>query len=264
MTAPGLFGPFRAGEWVSSPYGYFDDCLRWPAPSRWVHPVPPHAAYPNVPTLVLDGELDSLTSPEGARATADAFPNSTFVETANTTHVSALVDFDACASVLVRRFVRHRDARDTACASRYHANRLVDRFVRRAAGTGWDGPRVRTARVAAATTADVLARWWSMYGNQGVGLQGGRFIVHGGWFGAPHPVVRWQLHRVRWVKDISVSGTMTWHRRSGLVLARVTVTGSGTAPAHLRLRWNDQARHARASATGTIRGHQVRFHFPAA
>ncbi len=260
---PGLFGPFRAGEWVSSPYGYFDDCLRWPAPSRWVHPVPPHASYPNVPTLVLDGDLDSLTSPEGARATADAFPNSTFVETANTTHVSALVDFDACASVLVRRFVRHRDAGDTSCASRYHANRLVDRFVRRAAGTGWDAPRVRTARVAAATTADVLARWWSMYGTRGVGLQGGWFTVHGGWFGASHPVVRWQLHRVRWVEDVSVSGRMTWHRRSGLVLARVAVAGSGTAPAHLRLRWNDQARHARATATGTIRGQRVSFHFPA-
>ena len=36
----------RVREWVSSPYGYYDDCLRWPAPSRWVHPVPPDADLP--------------------------------------------------------------------------------------------------------------------------------------------------------------------------------------------------------------------------
>ncbi len=260
---PGLFGPVRTGEWVSSPYGYFDDCLRWPAPSRWVHPLPAHAVYPDVPTLVLDGDLDSLTSPEGARATANAFPDATFVETANTTHVSALVDFDGCASVLVRRFVRHRGAGDTSCAARYHENRLVGRFVRRAAGTGWHGPRERTARVAAATAADVLARWWSMYGTRGVGLQGGRFSVHGGWFGAADPVVRWHLHRVRWVTDVAVSGTMTWHRQSGVVLSRLTVAGSGTAPAHLTLRWNDQARRARAIARGTVRGHRISVRFPA-
>ena len=85
---PGLFGPFRVREWVSSPYGYYDDCLRWPAPHHWVHPVPPHATYPDVPTLVLVGDQDSLTSPEGARDTAIAFPDATFVETANMVHVS--------------------------------------------------------------------------------------------------------------------------------------------------------------------------------
>jgi len=260
---PGLFGPFRTREWVTFPYGYYDDCLRWPPPSRWVHPLPPHPAYPDVPTLVLDGDLDSLTSPEGARATAAAFPNSTFVETANTVHVSALVDFDACASLIVRRFVRHRDVGDTSCAGRYHENRVVDRFVRRGDRTGWQGLRARIARIAASTAADVVARWWSMYGTEGVGLQGGRFTVRGGWFGSAHPVVRWQLHKVRWVTDVALSGTMTWHRRSGLVLARVTVSGSGSAPAHLLLRWDDLARLARATVTGTIRGHRVSLHFPA-
>ena len=105
---PGLFGPFRVREWVSSPYGYYDDCLRWPAPHRWVHPVPPQATYPDVPTLVLVGDQDSLTSPEGARDTANAFPDATFVETANMVHVSALVDFDACASLIVRAVRAHR------------------------------------------------------------------------------------------------------------------------------------------------------------
>jgi hypothetical protein len=260
---PGVFAPFRVREWVSSPYGYYDDCLRWPAPSRWVHPVPPHAAYPDVPTLVLGGDLDSLTSPEGARDTANAFPNSTFVETANTGHVSALGDFDVCASLIVRRFVRHRDPGDTSCARRYHENRLVDRFVRTAAGTGWHGERYRTARVAAATAADVMARWLSMYGYNGVGLQGGTFTTRGGSYTAPHPVVTWDLDGVKWVRDVAVSGRMRWRQHSGLVVASVRTTGTGALRAHLRLRWNDFDRHARAIARGTVGGRRVAFEFPA-
>ena len=224
---------------MNSPYGYYDDCLRWPRPSRWVHPVPQHPTYPDVPTLVINGDLDSLTSPEGGRATARAFPNSTFVETANSVHISALIDFDQCASVLVRRFVRDREAGDTSCAARYHENRLVGHFARKAVGTGWHGAHLRTARVAAATAADVLARWLSMYTTQGVGLRGGTFTVHGGSFWRAHPVVVWKLDKVRWVRDVAVSGTMRWHRRSGLVTADVDVSGAGALPARLRLTWND-------------------------
>ncbi len=259
---PGLFAPFTVREWVTSPYGYFDECLRWPRPSRWVRPVPRNPQYPDVPTLVLAGDLDSLTSPEGARATADAFPNSTLVVAANTTHVSALIDFDKCASKLVVRFVRTSSARDFSCARDYHENRLVDQFVRLADETGWKGPR-KTVRITAATLADVMARWWSMYGYEGVGLQGGTFTTRGGSFTHDRPVVTWRLSKVRWVKDVAVSGVMTWHRRSGRVAAEVTVIGAGTKPARLKLRWNDLAPHARAVARGTVGGEHVRIQFPA-
>lgn len=261
---PGLFAPFTTSEWVSSPYGYYDDCLRWPSPSRWVHPAPPHATFPDVPTLVLDGELDSLTSPEGARATAAAFPRSTFVETANTTHVSALVDFDQCASVIVRRFVQTSRAGDTSCAARYHENRLVDRFARTAKDTGWRGRRLRTARIADATLADVMARWLSMYGGHGVGLQGGHFTTRGGSFASAHPVVTWRLHQVALVRDVTVTGSMRWHRDTGRVSARVTVGGRGAVPGTLRLRWNDQSRHAVAVANGVLGGRRLLLGFPAA
>lgn len=261
---PGLFGPFTVREWVKSPYGYYDDCLRWPAPRHWVHPVPRNANYPDVPTLVLVGDLDSLTSPEGARDTASAFPNATFVETANTVHVSALVDFDACASLVVRRFVRSGgDAGDVSCADRYHENRLVDRFVRYAEGTGWKPPRYRSARVAAATVGDVIARWLSMYGTTGVGLQGGSFTVRGGYFRSPHPVVTWHLDHVRWVRDLAVTGRVQWYRHSGLVRANVHVTGLGGPSGEILLRWNDVDRHARATARGVVGGRSVSFGFPA-
>jgi pimeloyl-ACP methyl ester carboxylesterase len=260
---PHVFAPFTVREWVRSPYGYYDDCLRWPAPSRWVHPVPRDADYPDVPTLVLAGDLDSLTSPEGARMTARAFPDATYVEVANMTHVSALVDFDQCASRIVLRFVRTKRAGDTSCARRYHENRLVETFARQATDLGYAGPRRRTARVAAATAADVLARWWSMAGRHGVGLQGGRFFTIGGAFTADRPVARWRLSKVRWVRDVAVSGRMTWNRRTGAVRAHVTVAGPGAVPGRLVLRWDDGRRHPPATVTGRLGGERVDFRFPA-
>ncbi len=152
---------------------------------------------------------------------------------------------------------------DTSCAGDYHENRLVDRFVRTAAQTGWAGPRRRTARVAAATVADVMARWLSMYGSSGVGLQGGRFSTHGGHFASDHPLVRWQLHRVRWVRNVALSGNLQWHRRSGMVRAQVRVTGFGGLSGHLTLRWDDQQRQPTADVAGRLGGEHVRLRFPA-
>ena len=105
--SPRLFAPFTVDEWVGWSFADDDDCLRWPRPSRWVHAVPPNAVYPDLPTLVLNGDLDSLTSPEGGRMTADAFPESRFVEVANTVHVTALFIFVrarrcSCAGSYVR------------------------------------------------------------------------------------------------------------------------------------------------------------------
>ncbi|HKE71897.1 MAG TPA: hypothetical protein VKB55_21740, partial [Nocardioidaceae bacterium] len=145
----------------------------------------------------------------------------------------------------------------------YHENRLVDSFVRRAADLGYSGPRRRTARVAAATVADVLARWYTMAGRHGVGLQGGRFFTIGGAFTSDHPVARWKLSRVRWVRDVAVSGSMTWNRRTGAVRSRVKVDGSGAVPGRLALRWNDLRRHASATVRGRLGGESVHFGFPA-
>ena len=183
--------------------------------------VPPGADFPDTPVLVLAGDLDSLTSPEGARQTADAFPNSTYVEVANMVHVSALSDFDRCASRIVRRFVRRQDAGDTSCASEYNETRLVDRFVRSSSALQWGTARQRTARVAAATLGDVIARWLGIYTYSGTGLRGGTFTTTDG------PKVRWRLNDVRWVNDVKVSGTASWDRRDGRIRARLTVDGKG-------------------------------------
>jgi pimeloyl-ACP methyl ester carboxylesterase len=261
---PGIFGPFTVKEWVRGAYGYYDDCIKWPEPSRWVHPVPRNADYPDVPTLVIDGDLDSLTSPEGARDTAAHFPSSTYVETFNMTHVSAVGDYDQCASLIARHFVRTLKPGDTRCAKEYHENRLVGRFARTADGTGWASGTTRTARIANATLADVVARWWQGYAHRGVGLQGGEFRYRVTGHAYRTPVVHWRLTNVRWVEDVAISGTMRWNRRNGTITADVTLSGSGTSSGSLHLAWNDLHRQALASARGMIGGQRINVQFPSA
>ena len=256
-TQPNAFAPFTVREWVTSPVEYFSSCLKWPRPSRVDPPVPPGADFPDTPVLVLAGDLDSLTSPEGARQTADAFPNSTYVEVANMVHVAALSDFNRCASRIVRRFVRTLDTGDTSCASKYNEMRLVDRFVHSSKGLEWGTERRKTARIAAATLGDVIARWFGMYTYSGTGLRGGDFTTTDG------PMVRWRLNRVRWVRDVMVSGTASWDRKTGRIRANLTVDGKGTVPGELRLRWNDRQRQAEAVAAGRLGGVAIKFRFPA-
>jgi pimeloyl-ACP methyl ester carboxylesterase len=256
-TQPDAFAPFTIDEWVTSPVEYFSSCLKWPRPSRVDPPVPPGADFPDTPVLVLAGDLDSLTSPEGARQTADAFPNSTYVEVANMTHVSAISDFDRCASRIVRRFVRTLDAGDTSCAGEYNEMRLVDRFARSSRELEWGTGRERTARIAAATLGDVIARWFGMYTYSGTGLRGGTFTTSDG------PKVRWRLKKVRWVRDVKMSGTASWDRTNGRIRANLTVDGPGAKPGQLRLRWNDWHPHAQARATGQLGRAAVNYRFPA-
>jgi hypothetical protein len=93
-------------------------------------------------------------------------------------------------------------------------------------------------------------------------MQGGRFRTHGG-LSSAQPVVTWRLHRVEWAGDVGVSGSMRWNRRSGRVRATVRVSGAGAVPGTLALSWNDQARHAPATADGVLGGQRARFGFPA-
>jgi hypothetical protein len=225
---PDTFAPFTIDDWVVASSTLFTSCIRWPVPTQHVPAKPPGAAYPDVPVLVLDGDLDSLTSPEGAQVVADRFPNATYVEVPNTTHVTALGDLRDCTSRLVLDFVRTGVAGDPTCVRSYPPIRLADRFPMSAAALG-DGNAARAALAATGTLGDVLARWWSMGGTSGVGLRGGTFEVHG----YRRPVFR--LRDVRWVGDVAVGGTLRWDRPSGAIRATVTLRGAGVPSSRLRV-----------------------------
>ena len=253
--SPIIFWPFTVKEWVHYPEHYWDSCLQWPIPSRIDPPVPPNAHYPDMPVLVLSGDLDSLTSPEGALATANAFPNSTFVPVANMTHVSAQADYGHCASNIVVHFFQTLSAGDTSCASQYQPNRLVNQFVEHARDLGISDPRQRAAVVAADTVADVAARWWMSFATKGFGLRGGTFKMDG------YTDMVAKLDAVKWVDDVAVSGKVTWDHANGDIVASVTVSGPGASPGALHMSWNDWQQRPMATVTGTLGGQQVSYSF---
>ncbi|MBM3685890.1 MAG: hypothetical protein FJW85_02675 [Actinobacteria bacterium] len=85
---------------------------------------------------------------------------------------------------------------------------------------------------AANTAADLIDRWWQGYSDTGFGLRGGEWRYSG------TKRVRFTLDAVKLVRDLPVSGTVTWHRAIGKVSVDLrlpassgvrTVTGSWNA-----------------------------------
>jgi hypothetical protein len=254
---PEQFAPIAPAVWTNLDYEGARACLNWPAPARPDPPVPPGTPYPAVPTLVLNGDLDNITTSPQAREVASRFPRSTFVETANTIHISALGDRDDCAQPMVRRFVRALSAGDTSCARRIAEVRTVDAFPRRAASAEPARPRAgdrsrvgarRAAAVAAATVADAIQRWQLNSGGADRGLRGGRWSYTG------ERIVRFRFRRARFARDVPVSGSATWRLSDGAVRARLRLPGHG----RLRARWRTQRPLATAALDGRLGGRKLR------
>jgi pimeloyl-ACP methyl ester carboxylesterase len=161
----GAFAPFSAAAWTGTDYEGALACLRWPPPSRPDPPAPPSAAYPRVPTLVLNGDLDNITPLADASVVARRFPRSTLVDVENAGHVTALLDQAHCASAIYTHFVSTLKPGDTSCAGRTPEVRVVPAFAGSAAvvpparAGGRDAATPRARRIAAAaaeTVADAL------------------------------------------------------------------------------------------------------------
>ena len=255
----GTFAPFTVEEWATSPVAEFDDCLHWPAPVRDDPPITgrPPLVPPTLPVLVLSGGLDTLTTwTDGAIVAEQLGPSARWVKVENTIHVTALADPYGCASGLVRQFVRHPEqlhTMDVSCASRIPEVRVVGDFPRRLSGatpaTARKGNQAGTAglklaTVGAAAVGDAIAQWWYLPGSRGHGLRGGWFTLEG------DVSVKFDLHKVRFVADTTVDGTATWNTGTGKVTAQVVVKGPRGATATLRMRWDDLARHPRATVSG--------------
>jgi pimeloyl-ACP methyl ester carboxylesterase len=255
---PNVFDPFTVDDWMSSSWTEFTSCIGYPAPSNFVPPLPEPHTYPNVPTLVLSGDLDSLTSPEGARLVANHFPNSTFVDIHNGIHVMALGDLSRCASDIVVRFVRTTVAGDTSCAAKYNAVRMVEQFPKTLGEVSASNADGRLENVALNTVSDVFFRWYNQLHSDGVGLRGGTFHSAGA------AVVRFALHNLRWVQDVTVNGHVTWDRTNGKVTGHLRLQGTNGGRAQLDLAWNEWDTNALASVRGTVNGHIVHASLPAA
>lgn len=263
---PAVYAPFTVAEYLRSDWEMQDWCTRWPvaaADNPAEPPRPPSGRYARTPTLVLSGEMDSITTPAEGAIVERQFPRARQIVVANSFHVTAVGDTDNCAVTILRAFVR-RPAPPlggdlTACAHKVPPVRAIGAFARTTAqvppARNLDGshaslPARRAAAAAAATVADVVDRWWNNYTGQGVGLYGGKFDYRGS------AVTTFNLRDVRLVRDLAISGTAVWDRYRNSLHADLVLAGSGGG--QLQGSWATRARGAVARLTGRLHGQPVR------
>ena len=106
---PDRFSPFTPGEIALERDWSYTECLRWPQPSALYQPPAPLGSRgPDVPTLVLAGEMDDVTTPREGRMAANLFPDSQFQIVRNAGHVPSLYGNQYPAARWVREFLARR------------------------------------------------------------------------------------------------------------------------------------------------------------
>ncbi|MDP1877240.1 MAG: alpha/beta fold hydrolase [Actinomycetota bacterium] len=249
QSNPGLYGPFTIDEYLDSDWSAIEVCTTWPAvgtdPARL--PGPLSGSYPDIPALVLSGQLDTITTPAEGAMVARQFPRARQVIVANGLHVTAMGDPDGCAAGLVRDFLR-----DYAQVLAEPLDRCAIPPVRGAPGYPRTAERIDLPVAVALTIADVLDRAWQTYGSSGLGLRGGSWSLRG-WPRTTLTLEQYQLY-----DGLPVSGKVRWDVASGALRATLVAAGrSWTA------RWNTEAWRAQATVTEVNRRGETTTTFPA-
>ena len=272
--APDTYAPFSIDEYRGMPldYSFIDQCVAWPvAPSS--HPASHVAAadarYPDIPALVISGELDNLTTLADGAAVAGAFKHGTQIRIANSFHVNALPRArSGCGAEIVRRFIETLSVGDTACAAGVPPLRLVPRFAARAsqlepaaaiAGNRANAAQLRWVGAAVMTAGDVLARLGGNSTGQGVGLRGGSFRVVN-----DASTAHVALSQVRWTEDLTVSGKIDKPlARIGTVRASLHVATADGVTGELTVEWPEGVAGSSAAIRGVLGGDAVLARTPA-
>lgn len=273
-THPDTYAPFTIDEYRGMPldYSFIDQCVEWPvSPSSHPasHVVAADVRYPDVPALIVSGELDNITTIADGAAVADAFRHGKQVRIANSFHVNALPHArSACGADIVRRFIETLSVGDTACAAAVPPLRLVPRFALRAAqvdaasalpGNKADSEQLRWVSAALMTAGDVLARVAGNSSGSGVGLRGGRFHLVN-----DVSATRVTLTQVKWTEDLAVSGTIDKPAsRIGTVHATLHVAAPGGLLGDLQVEWPEGVTGSNARIQGTLGGLAVMAQTPA-
>ena len=113
-TSDELFKPFSAKAWSDA--WSLDQCIVWPAATRFEPIVPAGSVVPDIPTLILSGDVDTNVTTDLSRVLLDRFPKAKLVVVAGAEH-PAFSRSDTCAPDMVARFFTTLDAGDTSCAA---------------------------------------------------------------------------------------------------------------------------------------------------
>jgi pimeloyl-ACP methyl ester carboxylesterase len=277
-TLPDTYAPFTIDEYRGMPldYSFIDQCVRWPvAPSTHPasHVAAPDSPYPDIPALIVSGELDNMTTPADGAAVARAFKHGRQIRIANSFHVNALPHArSACGAQIVRRFIETLDLGDTSCAAEVPPLRLAPQFALRAAnlepaapaeGNRAGAAQLRWAQAAVQTAGDVLARLGGNSTGTGAGLRGGSFRI------VNNPsAIHISLDQVRWTEDLAVSGEIDKPvARAGMVRAVLHVAVLHVAgpqgAGDLTVEWPEGVADAVATIRGRLGGVSVVANAPA-
>jgi hypothetical protein len=268
-TNPNAFAPLTIQEWLATPldWSITGICLNWPVSSPAHpegHPIP-SGRLPDVPTLVLTGDLDTVTPVGQGDQVAAEFRHSTRVIVKNGVHVTALGDLTGCISGFVDDFILAGTARhlQTDCAgSATPPFRVVPSFamtvndvsLRGVKGHGASSSLQRIARAAVLTANDSYTRMYNLGVASGTGLRGGTFNSN-------NAFTKVTLKKSFWTSDLSVSGPVAADADTGIITA--TLTLHGVASGSITATWDPFGEQGVATVTGTINNTSVNIAVPA-
>jgi hypothetical protein len=225
------------------------DCLRWPQGDT---PAGPSSApLPDVPALLLSGELDTRTPVENARELLPSLPHGQLLTVSGTGHDVLDSDITGCAAQALKRFADGQQI-GTPCQGKDNAVVVLARpaksiaAYRRPASVKGDRGRLLYATLDTIVDAQISALQTLYAGYtkiQGGGLRAGRFAASG-------DGSRLRLHGYELVPGVVVSGTL---RAAGSGDAgNVRVDGPGHLDGTLRI-------SAKGVVTGRLGGRHVRY-----
>jgi pimeloyl-ACP methyl ester carboxylesterase len=247
LAAADTYAPFTIDEYRGMPldYTFIDECVLWPvAPSAYPagRVVSASAKYPDIPALIISGELDNMTTMADGAAAAKGFAHGRQLIVANGFHVNALPHArSGCGAEIVRRFVATLQTGDTRCAQAVPAVHLLARFARHLGeltpaqslpGNAASPEQLRAAAAALLSAADVVARVETNTNGEGVGLRGGTFSIK-----AQGDGYALTLRNVRWSEDLAVSGKLRWPDQNARVEGELMLAGAAEVSGPLSVSW---------------------------
>ncbi|MFE7313530.1 alpha/beta fold hydrolase [Streptomyces sp. NPDC057555] len=110
---PGAYGAFSAKGFTEGTTDAGDVCIGWPR-ANTPDPQPTKPRQPNVPVLVLSGDLDANTPDASGKKAAAQFRDSRFFSARNMGHVPEL-ELSRCVAGVSSHFLRTGEPGDTSC-----------------------------------------------------------------------------------------------------------------------------------------------------
>jgi pimeloyl-ACP methyl ester carboxylesterase len=265
---PDFFAPFSRAAATNLGVSLEKQCLWWQKPTPSSPVTPPNPSYPNVPTLIMSGDMDTLVATEQVRQVAALFPGSTLVKVAEAGHLT--IFWSQCSANLQSQFFETLQVGDTTCTKTPETVwPALGRFPLIAADArpaeidpaenneiGEQERKVVT--VAVATAIDALKRSTVGNGNggsgNGVGLRAGTFQTSLDASGNQTTT----LTDCVFATDVTISGTLVWGADRSFV-ADLTVSGSGTASGNLHIAgaWEAPGPVGNFKISGMLGGRQV-------